>query len=436
MVQIQMPSFNRASRASAATAPFSFYEWMLAGRYLRARRAEGVISVIAMLSLIGIALGVATLIIVMAVMNGFRQEIVGKILGVQGHIMIEGSNGGALDNWDTLAASISHIPGVVRATPIAQGQVLASAPGGATGALVRGVRPGDLQQMPLIAKSLTEGTLHRFNSSSVIIGSRLASRLGLMPGMNITLLAPRGDVTPFGVTPRRKAYTIAGTFNVGMSEYDNTFIFMPLAEAQAYFNLGTAVSGVEVMLNDPDRVKQITNAIVAKLPPDPMPSIADWQQMNETFFNALQVERNVMFFILMLIILVAALNIISGMIMLVKDKTHDIAILRTMGAPRGAIMRVFLISGSSIGVVGTFIGFVLGVLFCSNIEAIRQGLNYISGWNLFPPEIYFLSHMPAHMETGDVILVVVMALAISILATVYPSWRAARLDPVEALRYE
>jgi lipoprotein-releasing system permease protein len=435
MVQVQMPAFDRdTARARAATQPFAFYEWMLAGRYLRARRTEGVISVIAGFSLAGIALGVATLIIVMAVMNGFRQELVGKILGVQGHIMVEGASG-SLDQWDTLAASIVRIPGVVRATPIAQGQVLASAPTAATGALVRGLRSSDLQAMTLVAKSLEPGALQRFQgSSSVIIGKRLADRMGLLPGMNITLLAPRGNVTPFGVTPRAKTYTIAGTFSVGMSEYDNTFIFMPLAEAQAYFNLGNAVSGIEIMIENPDDVKDWTPLVANRLTTPAR--IADWQQMNSTFFDALQVERNVMFLILTLIILVAALNIVSGMIMLVKDKTHDIAILRTMGAPRGAILRVFLISGSSIGILGTFIGFLLGVLFCWNIESIRQGLMWITGTNLFSPEIYFLSRMPAHMEPGEVIAVVLMALTLSILATVYPAWRAARLDPVEALRYE
>ncbi len=435
MPQIQIPAFERSpSRSRAATAPFAYYEWMLAGRYLRARRKEGVISVIAGFSLAGIALGVATLIIVMAVMNGFRQELVGKILGVSGHIMVQGT-GGALEHWDRLASTFAHIPGVVRATPIVEGQVLASSSSAATGALVRGIRSGDLQAMTIIAKSLDPGTLQRFQgSSTVIVGRRLADRMGLLPGMNIRLLAPNGNVTPFGVMPRDKRYTIAGTFSVGMSEYDSGFIFMPLAEAQAYFSLGNGITGIEMMVKDPDRVKDVTKLVAQKLT-EPA-RIADWQQMNSTFFDALQVERNVMFLILMLIILVAALNIVSGMIMLVKDKTHDIAILRTMGAPRGAVLRVFLISGSSIGVVGTFLGFLIGVLFCSNIESIRQGLMWITGTEIFSPEIYFLSKMPAHMETGDVIAVVVMALTLSILATVYPSWRAARLDPVEALRYE
>jgi lipoprotein-releasing system permease protein len=258
--------------------------------------------------------------------------------------------------------------------------------------------------------------------------------MGLLPGMQITLTAPRGNVTPFGVTPRQKQYTVAGTFKVGMSEYDSSVIFMPLAEAQSYFNRGKGITGIEVMVDDPDRVEELRPRILSVV--GASARLVDWQQMNKTFFDALQVERTVMFLILSLIIIVAGFNIISGMIMMVKDKTRDIAILRTMGATSGTILRVFLMSGSAIGIVGTLTGFLLGVLFCAYIEEIRQFLIWVTGMNLFPDTLYFLSKLPAKMETDEVILVVVTSLTLSILATVYPAWRAAKLDPVDALRYE
>jgi lipoprotein-releasing system permease protein len=286
-----------------------------------------------------------------------------------------------------------------------------------------------------VSNTLTTGSLKTYgNGDSVIVGARLATRLGLAPGGAITLIAPRGNVTPFGTTPRIKTYRIAGTFRIGMSEYDQTFVFMPLAEAQLYFNLGDAVNGIQVMVEDPDRV----NAMVVPLnrAAGPNARIITWQDLDSSLFGALQVERNVMFLILTLIILVAALNIISGLVMLVKDKSGDIAILRTMGASRGAIMRVFLIAGTSIGVVGTTSGFVIGVLFCANIEAIRQFLSRLLGTTLFDPTIYFLSRMPAEMDPGEVTAIAIMAMTLTFLATLYPSWRAARLDPVEALRYE
>jgi len=426
---------RRTRRGAGGTSPFSFFEWMLAGRYLRARRQEGWISVIAGFSLAGIALGVATLIIVMSVMNGFRADIMGKILGFNGHFMVQGA-AGPLDQWQGLSQKLSRIPGVERAAPIVQGQALATAAGASPGVLVRGITPEDLMNVKLVADSLSPGAIQRFqrDSSSVIVGEKLATAMGLLPGMKITLLAPRGNITPFGVTPRAKAYTVAGTFKVGMSEYDTGVIFMPLTEAQAYFSVGAGVSAIEVMALDPDRVDELRAAIIAAVPSTAR--VLDWREMNSTFFGALQVERVVMFLILTLMIVIAAFNIVSGMIMLVKDKTRDIAILRTMGATRGTILRVFLMSGSAIGIVGTLIGFVIGVLFCLNIESIRQFLIWLTGLDLFPDAIYFLSRLPAKMESVEVAAVVVIALAISILATIYPAWRAARLDPVEALRYE
>ena len=433
--QQQQMRAARPKRQRSGTAPFSAFEWMLAGRYLRARRKEGWISVIAGFSFIGIMLGVATLIIVMSVMNGFREELMGKILGFNGHFMVQGL-GSTMQEWDGLATRIRRVPGVVRVTPLVEGQALATAAGASPGVLVRGIRANDVMNFKLVADSLSEGAIRRYeaNDSSVLIGERLADTMGLLPGMQITLTAPRGNVTPFGVTPRQKQYTVAGTFKVGMSEYDSSVIFMPLAEAQSYFNRGKGITGIEVMVNDPDRVNELRPRILAVV--GESARLIDWQQMNKTFFDALQVERTVMFLILSLIIIVAGFNIVSGMIMMVKDKTRDIAILRTMGATSGTILRVFLMSGSAIGIVGTLAGFLLGVLFCTYIEEIRQFLIWVTGMNLFPDTLYFLSKLPAKMKTDEVILVVVTSLTLSILATVYPAWRAAKLDPVDALRYE
>jgi lipoprotein-releasing system permease protein len=412
---------------------FGPVERLIAGRYLRPRREEGFISVIALFSLLGIALGVGTLIVVLAVMSGFRAELLGRVLGLNGHLTVQTGPEGLAD-FDQLALRLKEADGVVSVTPLVAGQVMASANGVASGALVRGIRPADLAARDTIANGVRAGALDTLGDEQIAIGSRMAYRMGLSLGDRLSLISPKGTATAFGTVPRIKAYEIGAIFEVGMFEYDNSFIFMPLEEAQLYFQLEDRASEIELMVENPDQVwtyRRELAPIVGQLG-----RIVDWQQANSQFFTALKVERNVMFLILSLIIMVAAFNIISGMIMLVKDKSRDIAILRTVGATRGAIMRVFFMSGAAIGVTGTIAGFLLGLGFAANIETIRQWLQGLTGTELFAAEIYFLSHLPARIETQDVVSVVLMSLTLSLLATLYPSWRAARLDPVEALRYE
>jgi lipoprotein-releasing system permease protein len=421
------------SEPSGAPA-FSGFEWMMSLRYLRARRKEGFISVIAGFSFLGIMLGVATLIIVMSVMNGFRVELQSKILGFNGHLVLSPVETPFTD-FDALTQRISKVQGVTLAVPLVEGQALASSPFNAGGVLVRGVRASELLKLPTIAENVKEGSLDGFDTGQgVMIGARLLQQLGLRVGDNITLVAPRGTATVFGTTPRIKTYAIAAVFEIGMSEVDSNFVFMPILEAQAYFNREEDVTAIEVYIEDPDRVDE-ARAAIQEAAQRPI-AVTDWRQRNVTFFTALEVERNVMFLILMLIILVAALNIVSGLIMLVKDKGSDIAILRTMGATRGAVMRIFLITGTAIGAVGTLAGFVLGVLVCWKVEEIRQFVSWLTSTQMFSPELYFLSRLPAKMDASEVGSVVLMSLVLSVLATLYPSWRAARLDPVEALRYE
>jgi lipoprotein-releasing system permease protein len=416
------------------TRPFAPFEWMLSLRYLRSRRKEGFISVIAGFSFLGIMLGVATLIIVMAVMNGFRKELLDKILGLNGHLLVQPLES-PLTDWEAVAERISKLQGIRLAVPIVEGQALASSPFNSAGVLVRGIRVDDLSKLSSVANNLKQGTFEGFDTGQgLAIGRRLADQLSVRAGDNITLVAPRGAVTPMGTTPRIKTYKVAAVFEIGMSEYDSGIVFMPMSEAQLYFNRSGDVTAIEVYTNNPDRI-DVFRKLVTEAANRPIFMI-DWRQRNATFFNALQVERNVMFLILTLIILVAALNIVSGLIMLVKDKGSDIAIMRTMGATQGSIMRIFLITGASIGVVGTVAGFLLGLVVCLNVESIRQFLSWMTRTELFSPELYFLSRLPAELDVSETTAVVMMALILSLLATLYPSWRAARLDPVEALRYE
>jgi lipoprotein-releasing system permease protein len=424
---------NEPKDGRLQAAPFAPFEWMLSARYLRARRREGFISVIAGFSFLGIMLGVATLIVVLAVLNGFRKELLDKILGLNGHIVLQPLDT-PLTDWKDVAERINHVQGIRLVVPVVDGQALASSPLKATGVFVRGIRANDLNNLTSIANNVTHGTLEGFDQGQgVAIGSRLADQLSLHVGDSITLVSQKGAATPMGIMPRVKPYRIAAVFEVGMSEYDGIFVFMPLTEAQKYFNRVNDVSSIEVFTANPDRVeafgKSVTEAAGRPV------FMVDWRRRNTSFFGALQVQRNVTFVILTLVLLVAALNIVSGLIMLVKDKGTDIAILRTMGTTQSAIMRIFLIAGASIGVVGTLTGVVVALVICRNIESIRQLLSRLTDTDLFPRELYFLSRLPAEIDFGETTAIVVMALTLSFLATLYPSWRASRLDPIEALRY-
>jgi lipoprotein-releasing system permease protein len=412
---------------------FDAVERMVAFRYLRARRQEGFISVIAIFSLLGIMLGVATLIIVMAVMNGFRAELLHQILGLNGHLGIF-SRQGRLTDFDQMAGAVRGLPGVTAVFPQVEGQALAASQRRSAGVLVRALRDSDLAAAPLLAGKLDADELKQFSGDNLLLGSRLAFTLGVHPGDDVTLLSPNGHATAFGNVPRIKTYRVAGTFEVGMYQYDSSVLFMPLPAAQLFFQVPDAVTGLQVFLDDPDKAAATAAALNQKL--GNAVYVVDWGQNNSALLDAVKIERDVMFIILSLIVVVAALNIISSMIMLVKDKTRAIAILRTMGATRQSILRIFMLSGASIGILGTLAGFALGVAFTLHIEEIRQLIQGLLHVQLFDPKIYFFTRLPARIEVNDVVAVLVMGFGLSFLATLYPAWRAARLDPVEALRYE
>ncbi|GAN77416.1 lipoprotein-releasing ABC transporter permease subunit [Acidisphaera rubrifaciens] len=415
---------------------FGTFERAVAGRYLRARRGERFVSVIAAFSLIGIALGVATLIIVMSVMGGFKVDLLNRILGFNGHLGVYGA-GAPLVQYEQDATKIAAIPGVVTATPVVDGQALLTDDRGvAVGGIVRGISQSGLRGLHAISHHIVAGSLDAFQGNDAIaVGIGLARRFGASIGSDVTLVSPQGAATAFGTVPRVRAYKIVAIFEVGMNEYDSNYVFLPMQAAQIFFQKPDQATQIEVRVADPDNVAAIAADVRKALGDQPV-VIYDWQQNNNSFFAAVKVEQNVMFLILTLIILVAAFNVISSLIMMVKDKTRDIAVLRTLGAPRGAILRIFLMCGASVGVTGTVVGTVLGVVFCLNIQTIQGWVETITGTRVFNPEVYYLTHLPARLDWHEVTQVIVMALGLSLLATLYPSWRAARTDPVVALRNE
>jgi lipoprotein-releasing system permease protein len=415
---------------------FNAFERKVAARYLRARRGERFVSVIAIFSLVGIALGVATLIIVMSVMNGFRQELLDQILGLNGDIGVYAA-GQPLTNYDDVSTRIKNIKDVTAAFPIVQGEVLMSGPqGGAVGGIARGITPEGLAALPTVANHVVAGSLNDLRGDSVIaIGGGLATQFGLQIGSTIQLILPQGKATIIGTIPSIESFKVVAIFQTGMAQYDSGFVFIPLAAAQTLFQQPNAATQIQVYVTDPDHDEAVKQNIREALSATPV-NIQDWRQNNDSFLAAVTVEGNVMFLILTLIILVAAFNVISSLIMMVKDKARDIAILRTMGASAGAILRIFLVCGASVGLLGTLIGFVLGTVFCAYIENIREFVQRLTGTPLFDPTVYYLEQLPAKLDWHQVTEVILMSCALSLLATIYPSWRAARIDPIEALRRE
>ena len=412
----------------------STFERMVALRYLWPGRRETFTFLVAMFSLLGIAFGVFTLIVVMSVMGGFREELLTRVLGLQPHVVVRALDG-AIYDYGHLVEKARAVEGVETAAPVIRAEVLARGRRGVTGALVYGISAPDLARKKRVMHGLSAGAIQPYsNGEGVIVGHRLANKLRLEIGDLIRLIAPSVTATAFGSVPRARAYEIVGTFNVDMSEYDSGFIFMPLRLAQIHFKFRGSVSSLEIITDNPDRVRELRPALWQALGKDVR--LSDWQQINATYFSVLEVEQRVMFLILMLIVLVAAFNIISSMIMLVKSKGRQIAILRTVGATRGQIMRIFFMNGALIGIVGTLVGVVGGILFAIYIEPIRSAVENLFGTRLFPHEFYFLSQLPTRIDGGEIAVVAIVALALSFLATLYPAWRAARIDPVEALRHD
>ncbi len=416
---------------------FGPFERMVAGRYLRARKGERFVSIIAVFSLVGIALGVATLIVVTSVMSGFQTELVSRILGINGDITVQAYAGQKIDNYQELVTRIRAIPHVVSASAVLDGQVLLTTNnGGARGGLVRGMTLDDLRALHPVSDHILAGKLADFTGANAIVaGVGLAQSDRLRVGDPLTVISPEGAATAFGTIPRVRAYNVAAIFDAGLSDYNSSVVFMPLPAAQAFFQKPDAVTGIEIRLTDPQLVAAVMPALAQALQGRQLLA-RDWLHANDTIIGVLQVQKDTMFIVLGMIVLVAAFNVISSLIMLVKDKRGDIAVLRTLGASSGAVLRIFVMCGAFVGVTGTLIGSIVGIVFCRNIVAIQHAVEDITGGQVFDSSVFQLTALPNTIDWGDVARVVALGLVLSLLATIYPSWRAARTDPVEALRHE
>jgi lipoprotein-releasing system permease protein len=423
-------------------APFARYEWMIAWRYLRARRAEGGVSVMTWISLVGVTLAVFALIATLAVRSGFREEFVDTILGANAHVTVYkapemGENGQEIRTIADAAAMadrIEAVPGVTRAAPLVKGQVMATFQGRNAGVEVFGIAPEDLASIPRIAHpEEAEGSLDDF-PQGIAIGSGVARELGLMVGDKLRIISPDGARTPMGVSPRISAYTVAYIFTAGRYDIDRTRAYLPLPEAEKFFNRDGVADEIEVMLDDPDNVESLVPSVIEAAGPRAL--AWTWKDSSGAFLSALTVEDNVMFVILSVLVLIASMNIISGLIMLVKNKGRDIGILRTMGLTEGAVLRVFFLCGASVGTIGTILGVLLGCAFAIWIDPIFAAVNYLSGGGVWDPSIRGIYRLPAKLEWGDVLSAVSLSLFLSWVVTLFPARRAARMNPVEALRYE
>ena len=414
---------------------FNETERTIAIRYIKSRRVEGFISVSAWFSLIGIVLGVATLIVVMSVMNGFRTELVDRILGINGHLIVYKKNGLSIENYHKIVNQISDTQNVIAVTPYLEGQALAKTKNSVSGIIIRGTKWSDLPAKKLLWKSLNNTTIENFKiKQNIILGYRLAQRLNLRVGDYISLISPNVMETAIGVLPIKQNFMVGGFFDIGMYEYDNNFIFIPWEKAEKFLSTKQIAHGIEIFLHNPKTTQNVYDDLSSKL--NENLTIIDWKQRNSSFMNALDVEKNVMFVILTLIILVATFNIISSMIMLVQTKKSDIALMRTMGATKYLIIRIFMLTGSIIGILGTIIGAIFGIILSINIETIRNFISTLFGKELFSPQIYFLSTLPSNVNFNEVLVVMGLSISLTLLASIFPAWKASKISPAEALRYE